>query len=162
MRAEAAEAIVEDATGASWLLCRVGAVIAALPVEHVIETLRPMPLVPVAGAPPYIRGLSVIRGVPVAVVDAGHLVGGTPNEATRFVVVRIGDRMVALAVDAVIGVTPLDDDLCGELPPLLQDAASETIGAIGARDADLLIFLHAGRLVPDDVLARLNSAGAAP
>ena len=35
-----------------------------------------------------------------------------------------------------------------ELPPLLQDAAADTIAAIGARDGEFLVVLRTGRLVP--------------
>jgi hypothetical protein len=47
----------------SWLLCRAGNLLCALPIEHVIEIMRPLPVEQIAGAPHYVRGLSIIRGV---------------------------------------------------------------------------------------------------
>src|SRR6185295_1225682 len=76
--------------------------ICALPLDHVTETLRPLPIQPVPVAPPFILGLSVIRGEPVPVVDLGRLMG-FPEEPRirRLVSVRVGSRRAALAVEAV-------------------------------------------------------------
>src|ERR1700704_3300860 len=66
----AAIAIDADASGrTSWLLCRAGMHLCAMPLAHVIATMRVLPIEAVSGAPSYVRGLCVIRGAPVAVVD---------------------------------------------------------------------------------------------
>jgi purine-binding chemotaxis protein CheW len=148
------------ATGASWLLCRNGAVLAALPIENVVESMRALPMVQVAGAPPYVLGLSIIRGAPVPVVDIGLIVNGAPGRAARLVTVRTAGRSIALAMDEVIGIAAVAADAVAKLPPLLHDAAAETIAGLGAADAELLVFLRTGRLVPEDVLARLAAEGA--
>jgi chemotaxis signal transduction protein len=67
---------------------------------------------------------------------------------------------VALAVDEVIGIMPIAADAAESLPPLLQGTASETISAIGALDSELLLFLRLSRIVPEDVLARLDAEPA--
>jgi purine-binding chemotaxis protein CheW len=144
---------------ASWLVCRSGAFLAALPVEHIVETMRLLPLAGIAGAPAYVLGVSIIRGAPVPVVDTGLLVNGAPSRPGRLVTVRT-ETIVALAVDEVVGIAAFAADALGALPPLLQAAAAETIAGVGAADSGLLVFLHASRLVPDDVLARLDTGGA--
>jgi hypothetical protein len=50
----------------------------------------------------------------------------------------------------------------GQLPPLLRDAARDTITSIGTLDAELLFFLRAARIIPDDVLEHLDAGGAMP
>jgi purine-binding chemotaxis protein CheW len=50
------EHVPRRAPGAS-LVCRVATRICALPVGVVIETLRPLPLEPIAGAPAFVTGL---------------------------------------------------------------------------------------------------------
>ncbi len=146
---------------AAWLLCRAGTILCALPIGSVIETMRMPPLERLVGVPHYISGVAVVRGAPVPVVAAGLVIGGESIAATRLVTVRAGSRTVALAVDEVIGVFRIAAEAHGRLPPLLRDAADDTISAIGARDAELLIFLRTGRLVADDVFAALESEGAA-
>jgi light-regulated signal transduction histidine kinase (bacteriophytochrome) len=44
-------------------------------------------------------GLSIIRGTPAPVVDIGLLLGEQPTRADRLVAIRVGKRIVALAVD---------------------------------------------------------------
>jgi purine-binding chemotaxis protein CheW len=145
-----------DATTA-WLMCRAGSMLCALPVDQVGETMRALPLEPFAAAPRYVLGLSIIRGVPVPVVDVGLIVGGAPTQAVRFVTIKTADRTVAVAFSRVIGISSIAADMSGQLPPLLDNAATETVAAVGARDAELLVFLRASRLVPEDVFAALDA-----
>jgi len=151
----------DAATRASWLLCRAGTILSALPIEHVIEIMRVLPLERLAGTPRCVIGVSVIRGAPVPVVDVGLIIGGAITPSTRLIAIRAATRTIALAVDEVIGITGIAADAFGQLPPLLRDAATDTIAAIGALDSELIIFLRAALLVPEDVLARLDADGAA-
>jgi len=152
---------LEPAIRPSWLICRAGNVLCALPIEHVVEIMRLLPIQPLAGAPDYVRGVSIVRGAPVPVVDAGLVIGNGSGESTRLVAIRTGPRIVALAVAAIVGITAVGADTFAQLPPLLRDAASETVTAIGARDGELLVCLQSGRLISDDALARLDEAGMA-
>src|ERR1700726_254760 len=91
----------------TWLLCRAGTQLCALPLEHVVEIMRGLPAEPVAGAAPYVRGLSVIRGAPVPVIDAGLLVGQYATENAQLVTIRVEGRTIALAVQSVLGLSTL-------------------------------------------------------
>ena len=133
------------------LVCRIDGVLCALPVEHVVETMRPLPVEPLAGAPAFVRGLSIIRGAPVPVVDAASLLGSPDTQPTRFVMVKAGARRVALAVSDVIGVRALAPEKLQALPPLLREAAADIVTSIGALDDELLLVLRSARLVPDAV-----------
>lgn len=151
----------DQARPATWLLCRAGTQLCALPTEHVIEVMRHLPITPIAGAPIYVRGMSVIRGAPVVVVDAALLVGQHTTEIARLVTIRAGTRTFALAVQSVLDISTFASDKSGQLPPLLRDTANETIEAIGILDAELLFFLRTARIVSEEVLAALTAAGAA-
>lgn len=137
------------------LICRVQTRLCALPLAHVVETLRPLTVEPLAGAPACVQGLCVIRGVPRPVVCAARLLGvqapGDPPAApttARFVTVRTGAQQVALAVDAVLGVRTVPPESLQDLPPLLQEAGAEAVAAIGRLDAELLLVLRSSRLLP--------------
>jgi purine-binding chemotaxis protein CheW len=134
-----------------FLVCRVGTRRCALPIDHVIETLRPPECEPLAGAPDFVLGVAVVRGVAVPVVDAGRLLGSVPASATRVVSLAVGERTVGLAVDEVIGVTPMADDAVHALPPLLEVATGAVIESLGVLDSELLIVLRESRLVPESV-----------
>ena len=153
----------------SVLLCRIGAGLCGFPVRQVIEIMRPVPVEPLAGATPSVLGVSVIRGAPVPVVDAAFLVRGEPGDASRLVTVRLdgapaegrdAERVVALAVDAVLGVRGIQSTELNALPPLLSDTQRLKIIAMGVDDAEILVVLDCARAVPESVWAALSGPQA--
>jgi len=133
------------------LIARVGAVRCALRIAHVVETMRPLATELVAGVPACVRGLSVIRGAPTVVVDTGALVGLAGDATTRWVVVRAGERRVALTFDEVLAVRAVPADAFASLPPLIADATARGVTAIGRLDDALLVVIDAARVVPPEV-----------
>jgi purine-binding chemotaxis protein CheW len=79
----------------------------------------------------------------------------------RFVAIKIGSRVVAMAFDEVVGLRSIGPDVGAELPPLLRDADGDTVGAIGVLDAELLMFLNTARIVPEGLLESIDAQGAA-
>lgn len=144
------------------VLVRAGPRVCALPVASVVETMRPRPIAPLAGVPPFVAGVAVVRGEPVPVVHLGAFLGdAAPGAPARFVTVRAGPRLAALAVDAVIGVAALPARDAAALP-LLADACAGAVEALRARDDGLLVVLRTARLVPDDVGRALDAWRQAP
>lgn len=133
------------------LVCRVHDLSCALPLEVVVETMRPLPAEAVSGMPRFVLGMSIIRGSPVVVVDAGLLLGDHPSTAGRAVTVRTASRTIAFLVDQVIGVRTLTAHSLAALPPLLDHTASDAITAIAALDNELFLMLRVAKLVPDDL-----------
>jgi purine-binding chemotaxis protein CheW len=126
--------------------------ICAVPLAHVIETMRPLPIEPLAGVPSFVRGVAIIRGSPTPVVDLGAVLGMPEEHAERFVTVRTGDRQVALSVSTVLGVRELEPTMrMQELPPLVQRAAKDVVEMIGALDEQLLMVLRTSWQLPDEV-----------
>jgi purine-binding chemotaxis protein CheW len=113
--------------------------------------MRPLPIEPIAGVPAFVRGISIIRGVPTPVVDLGLVLGTPGGVAGRFVTLRLGDRQVALSVDTVLGVRDLDGSTIQELPPLLQEASKDFIEAVGTLDARMLVVLRSAWELPEEV-----------
>lgn len=150
----------EEAAAQHRLVCRAGGQLCAVPLGHVVEVMRIMPISRVSGAPHYVCGLSIIRGEPVPVVDTGLLVGGRATASQRLITVRAGGRTIALAAEAVLGTWAIGTDQLRQLPPLLRDAATETIAAVGTLDAELVFLLQAARIIPPDLFDRLLAAEA--
>ncbi|NVD97771.1 chemotaxis protein CheW [Massilia sp. BJB1822] len=148
----------------SVLLCRSGQQLYALPLASVRETMRALPAEPVPAMPDCLLGVSLIRGAAVPVVDGRRLVGAAASEsapASRYVSLVLGERQVALAVDAVLGVRRLDAAMLAEVAPLLDGAETGMVQAISILDAELLMVLQASCLVPEalwDVLAQREGA----
>ncbi|HEY4971358.1 MAG TPA: chemotaxis protein CheW [Steroidobacteraceae bacterium] len=151
-----------------FLLCRIGSRIGALAVKDVRETMRPLPIEPLTGTPPFVLGVAIVRGSAVPVIDAGRLLDPsalrsaaiTSPPAARFVSLELGDRTAVLAVDAVLDVRPLAAGILAQIPPLLRGAGKELVSIIGALDSHLLLVLEAARLVPDSVWSEIKAAGA--
>ena len=148
---------MEDAASAPVVLVRSGLNVCALPLASVVETMRPLPIAPLPGAPPPVLGVAIVRGEPVPVVDLGALVAGgpQPGEVAGFVTVRAGGRTAALAVSAVAGVARLDPSGARDVP-LVRDACAGALESLRARDGDLVLVVGGARLVPDEAVAALG------
>jgi purine-binding chemotaxis protein CheW len=129
----------------------------ALPLAHVIETMRPLPIKTMAGVPSFVQGVCIIRGAPTPVIDLGLLLGAPAGAVNRFVTVRLGDRQVAFCVGAVLGIHHLDDATIQALPPVLKDASNDIIEALGTLDAQILVVLRATWELPDGVWHALEA-----
>jgi purine-binding chemotaxis protein CheW len=139
------------------LLVGVQTRVCALPLLHVIETMRPLPVEPIAGTPSFVQGISVIRGFPTPVIDLGVLLGASACIGSRYVTLRLNQRQVALSVERVIGVRELNAATIMELPPLLHGASQDVIEAIGTLDEQVLVILNSGWELPDEVLRAMGS-----
>jgi purine-binding chemotaxis protein CheW len=134
-------------TGLPTLVLTVGSRACAIPLTHVIETMRPLPIESVADMPPFVLGVSIVRGAPIPVVSVSALVGAPAGRPpTRFVTLLVDTRV--LAVDAVEGIVTLDAATLEAMPPLLAHAGAGVVAAIAPLDDRLLLVLQAARIVP--------------
>jgi purine-binding chemotaxis protein CheW len=142
------------------LVCRVRRRLCAIPLAHVVETMRPLPIEALTTTLTAVMGVAIIRGVPVPVVDPGSLLGTDEAPSpTRFVTVMVDGRRVALAVEEVVGVRDFPASDLEDLPPLLRDVGAEIISAVGVLDDALLIVLRATRLLSESTWNELSAAG---
>jgi purine-binding chemotaxis protein CheW len=143
------------------LLARVGNQTAAIPLPDVIETMRPLPIEWVAGDFAFVKGVAIVRGQPLPVVDLRLVLCGTATgPGRRFVTVRIGGRPVALLVDDVVGFRELDRGSFDRMPPLLENR-SDVVSGIEALDQRLVVLLQGSRRLLEEVDRALAEAGAA-
>lgn len=142
------------------LLCRLGGSACLVPLVHVVETMRPLPIRALVNASPFVAGVAIVRGVATMVVDAARLLGapGADHTASRFVLLRVGPRRIALAVGEVVGIRELPSSALAALPPLLRAISTEAVETIGTLDDELVVVLRAAKLVPDAAWATLESA----
>lgn len=133
-------AVTEAPPGLS-LVFGVGDLLCALALRDVVETIRPLPVQPIAGTADVLLGVSVIRGLAVPVVDTARLLGAGMERPSRFVTTRTGQGPLAYATGPVIGVLPVVPD-GGRPPPLLGAAATRLVAAVGVLDSRPLLFLR--------------------
>lgn len=146
------------------LLVRIPGAVCAFLLADVIETMRPLPIQPLAEKSEFIQGVARIRGAAVPVVQLTALFQGAPcsDLPTRFVTLRVGQHCVALEVQGVMGVVDLGDHVSGDLPPLLKTARADSIQSLGTLDAEFLVVLDTARLVPDSVWKSLTQTEVTP
>ena len=144
------------------LICRVSSKLCGLPLNHVLETMRPLPLERLANMPSFVCGLSLIRGRPTPVLDGRSLLGvaATDSESARLVTLKLGERRLALWVDAVVGIRAVSTGLLEQLPLLLRDPQAKQVDAIGTLDAELLLVLEHTRLLSEADFRALEEAPA--
>ena len=149
-----------SATRLSVVLVRSGKLFCALPLESVMETLRCPPITAIAGAPGWVQGVAVIRGATVVVVDLGIMLGVSSAEVkqARVITLRVGARVIALAVESITGVREFDRAMLSEVPPLLLQAHPEVLTAIGLLDCELMLVLDGSRIITEEELARLENS----
>lgn len=149
----------ERSASSQLLVMRVRAQLCAVPISHVVETCRPLPTEPLSGAPSFVTGLALIRARATPVVDARRLLGHASNDApARYVTLRLGaegSRVVALAVDAVVGAREVAKRQLESLPGLLG-ANQSLLLALGTLDSELLLLIEHTRLLPEAVWVELE------
>jgi purine-binding chemotaxis protein CheW len=91
------------------VLFRAGELVCATQATAVREILPGQRATRIPGAPPAVLGLINVRGELVTLIDGGRLLGRDATDPDGVVVlVRWGDLTVALAVDEVLDLVPLD------------------------------------------------------
>ena len=95
-----------------------GQQIYCLPVADVQEVLRMVAMTPLPDAPPEVLGAINVRGVPVLVLDLRRRLGlpaQPPTPVSPLLLVRFGNKCLALLVDRVNGVVhvPATSDVTG-------------------------------------------------
>jgi purine-binding chemotaxis protein CheW len=133
-----------------------------LPLEHVLETMRPLPLEELANMPSFVRGIALIRGRPTPVLDGCSLLGSpaTQSASARLVTFKLGARQVALWVDAVVGIRSVEGTALEQLPLVLRESQTEQVDALGTLDAELLLVLEHTRLLTEAHFQLLAEASA--
>ena len=148
----------EEAPGVSSLVFRAGSLLCALPLDEVVETMRPLPTHRLAGTPAFVLGVSILRGVPTPVIDVARLLGGGSAEPARYLTVRTGRGTIAFATGAVLGIRSTTADAGAQHAALLGAASDGLLAGVGRIGAEPLLLLQSMRVVSDDVWAAAAAA----
>jgi purine-binding chemotaxis protein CheW len=136
----------------------------ALPIRHVREIMRPLPIEPFKAAPAFVLGVSVIRGATLPVVDLALLLGAerTHSSRGRYVTLKLDSRDVALSVGEVFGIRELHESELQTLPGLVDNGASGLVESLSTHDSHLLRVLRAASVLPPETWAALAGVEATP
>jgi len=108
------------------------------------------PATPLPNVPPHVRGVVNLRGVVLPVLDLSHRLGwGMTDPSARHViiVVRIGEQLQGLIVDAVNDIVTVPADGMQPLPDIGDTAAANFLEGLATIDQRLILILALDRLV---------------
>jgi purine-binding chemotaxis protein CheW len=93
----------------------------ALPVAQAVEVLPAVDYTPIPLAPPLVAGLFNLRGELIPLLRLESLFGLSPRppgRAEQYLVTRIGENRMALWVDRVVDIAPVEVEALGDLSPV--------------------------------------------
>jgi len=143
----------DNAAPAMTLVFRAGSCLCALRLDDVIETMRPSAVRPLTGMPGYVRGVTVMRGVPTPVLDVAHLLGEAHTEIVRFVAVRTERGPAAFATGEVLGIRTAGTHVADPPPGALLGPAGTLVAGVSRLNDQPLLLVQCMRVLPDEVWA---------
>lgn len=136
---------VEQADAESaWVAFRLAAETYGFPIGNVREILRVEEITRVPQAPPYIRGVTNVRGKILPVVEIRTRLGLpplVPTSASRIVVLEVGPRTLGLLVDGEVRVVKVRASQVAPPPEEIVSARTEYVTGVAKREEGLLILL---------------------
>lgn len=116
----------------------------------------------IANVPPFIKGVTNLRGVIVPIVDLRikfDLVDVSYDHQTVVVVLNLDSRIVGVVVDGVSDVLMLQNEQISDAPQFGGSILStEYLTGIGTLDQRMLILVDIEKLMNSDEMALVDSA----
>jgi purine-binding chemotaxis protein CheW len=153
-----------ESVGVASLVFRAGPLQCALRLDEVVETMRPLETQALAGTPPFVVGISVLRGVPTPVIEVARLLSGEAAAIERYVAVRTDRGVVALATGTILGIQAVRVEAGSGHPALLGAGEDRLVEGVATIGAEPLLLLRSMRTIPAEVwtAAATGNAATAP
>ncbi|MEN3753967.1 chemotaxis protein CheW [Mangrovibacter yixingensis] len=117
----------------------------------------------IANTPPFIKGVTNLRGVIVPIVDLRIKFAKSDvvyNENTVVIVLTLGQRVVGIVVDGVSDVLSLTSDQIRPAPEFAVTLSTEYLTGLGAVGERMLILVNIEKLLNSEEMALLDNAAA--
>ncbi|GAB4271189.1 MAG: hypothetical protein Kow0092_25850 [Deferrisomatales bacterium] len=127
------------------LICRSGENEFAVSLDQVERVEMVEHVVRVPNLPDYVEGVVTVRGDPVPAVSFRKLFGLDPlpfDLATRFLVVRVGERRVGFIVDRAREILRIDPGEVRSPPDMIHGLAGEYLRGIVRRGDRAFLLVH--------------------
>lgn len=129
----------------------------AIPIRHVVDIINMQPVTRVPNTPPYITGITNLRGKVIPIVDVLTRFGKSHagyNDRTCIIVVEYNGADVGMIIDRVSEVMDMDDDSISPPPSFNDSAEAKFIQGIGRTESGVRLIL--------DFLAVLEDSAYVP
>ncbi|PZQ60454.1 MAG: chemotaxis protein CheW [Sphingomonas taxi] len=114
------------------------------------------PATPLPNVPSHVRGVVNLRGVVLPVLDLRHRLGWGMTDPTArhvIIVVRIGEQLQGIIVDAVNDIVSVSTEDMQPLPDMGDAAAQQFLDGLATIDQRLILVLALDRLVERAAMA---------
>lgn len=128
---------------------QIGGQVLGVDIMAIREIRAWSPATPLPSVPAHVRGVVNLRGVVLPVLDLSQRLGwGVTDPSARHViiVVRIGEQLQGLIVDAVNDIVTVPDDGMQPLPDIGETAAAQFLDGLTTIDDRLILILALERL----------------
>ncbi len=147
------KAIMEDVQVAAFKLLKEEYGVNILNVQE-IKVLTDITRVPFA--PDYIKGVINLRGSVLPVIDLKRRIGledAPYTDATRIIIMKIGEFSIGMIVDAVTEVLTISGRDINAAKDVSDNTSNRFVSSIGNIDARLIIMLNLDAIVdlPEDM-----------
>jgi purine-binding chemotaxis protein CheW len=143
---------MQESVGQELISFRIGEQEFCVDIMAVREIRGWTPATPLPQAPSYVRGVINLRGAVLPIVDLSARLGlGATEPSVRnvIIVVRIGQRLVGLLVDAVSEVLTATAEMIQPTPDVSCDAVKMFIRGILALDGRMVSWITLDRILPE-------------
>ncbi len=126
-------------------------------VMLVREVLKNTEIAPVPGSPSYVLGIINLRGNVVTVVDTRSRFGlakKAEDEASRIVVIEMGEHAIGMMVDSVAEVVTLRASEIEFAPNVGNDESAKYIQGVANHGEELLILVALDKLFTEEELLK--------
>ena len=133
---------------------QIGEQILGVDIMAIREIRAWSPATPLPNVPPHVRGVVNLRGIVLPVLDLSHRLGWwmtDPSARHVIIVVRIGEQLQGLIVDAVNDIVTVPDDGMQPLPDIGDTPAAQFLEGLATIDQRLILVLALERLVDGTV-----------
>lgn len=130
-----------------------------VPISMVQEIIRVQEITEIPRAPEFVEGVINLRGKIIPVIDLRKRFGlgaGEHSKNTRIVVIKVGDIVVGMVVDAVSEVIRLNDEDIEPPSPIVASLDAEYIKGVGKIENKLIILLDTEKILSSHEKAGLN------
>ena len=133
---------------------QIGEQILGVDIMAIREIRAWSPATPLPNVPPHVRGVVNLRGIVLPVLDLSHRLGwGMTDPSARHViiVVRIGEQLQGLIVDAVNDIVSIHPDAMQPIPDMGDTEASRFLEGLATIDNRMILVLALDRLVDQPI-----------
>ncbi len=139
----------------------------AIPITVVREIINMPDITKIPQSPPYLKGITNLRGSVIPVVNLKQLINlpDTSEEEKKVIVIASGRITFGILVDGITGVVSIENEAI-ESPEAIPHGQSDQVEGVAKLDNRLILILNARKLIPlndmellEDVAANVSTAG---